>query len=93
MHSETDFCDNSFVCEGNVPNSPIHVIRALYFDVSLYLTLTIQVSSRLARSANHLWNNSVGYKNMYTRKKRHLVKPVSLYSDVNKVQNSCLDVA
>jgi hypothetical protein len=37
---------------------PIHVIRALYIDVSLYLTLTIQASSRLKRSANHLWNNS-----------------------------------
>jgi len=24
----------------------------------LYLTLTIQASSRLKRSANHLWNNS-----------------------------------
>jgi hypothetical protein len=30
----------------------IHVIRALYIDVSLYLTLTIQASSRLKRSAN-----------------------------------------
>ena len=30
---------------------------------------------------------------MYTRKKHHLVRPVSLYSDVNKEQNSCLDVA
>jgi hypothetical protein len=36
----------------------IHVIRALYIDVSLYLTLTIQASSRLKRSANHLWNSS-----------------------------------
>jgi hypothetical protein len=27
-------------------------------DVSLYPTLTIQASSRLKRSANHLWNNS-----------------------------------
>ena len=50
--------ENSFVCERNVQNFPIHVIRALYIDVSLYLTLTIQASSRLKRSANHLWNNS-----------------------------------
>jgi hypothetical protein len=48
----------SFVCERNVQNFPIHVIRALYIDVSSYLTLTIQASSRLKRSANHLWNNS-----------------------------------
>jgi hypothetical protein len=48
----------SFVCERNVQNFPIHVIRALYIDVSSYLTLTIQPSSRLKRSANHLWNNS-----------------------------------
>ena len=27
-------------------------------DVSLYPTLTIQASSKLKRSANHLWNNS-----------------------------------
>ena len=50
--------ENSFVCERNVQNFPIHVIRALYIDVSLHLTLTIQASSRLKRSANHLWNNS-----------------------------------
>ena len=50
--------ENSFVCERNVQNFAIHVIRALYIDVSLYLTLTIQASSRLKRSANHLWNNS-----------------------------------
>jgi hypothetical protein len=49
--------ENSFVCERNVQNFPIHVIRALYIDVSSYLTLTIQASSRLKRSANHLWNN------------------------------------
>jgi hypothetical protein len=43
----------------SMPHAPvIHVIRALYIDVSLYLTLTIQASSRLKRSANHLWNNS-----------------------------------
>ena len=51
-------CENSFVCERNVQNFPIHVVRALYIDVSLYLMLTIQASSRLKRSANHLWNNS-----------------------------------
>jgi hypothetical protein len=51
-------CENSFVCERNVQNLPIHVIRALYIDESLYLTLTIQASSRLKRSDNHLWNNS-----------------------------------
>ena len=39
-------------------NCLIHVIRALYIDVSLYLTLTIQASSRLKRSPNHLWNSS-----------------------------------
>jgi hypothetical protein len=50
--------ENSFVCERNVQNFPIHVIRALYIDVSLYLTIRIQASSRLKRSANHLWNNS-----------------------------------
>jgi hypothetical protein len=38
---------NSFVCERNEQNFPIHVIRALYIDVSSYLTLTIQASSRL----------------------------------------------
>ena len=42
----------------NLQNFPIHVIRALYIDVSLYLTLTIQAWSRLKRSANHLWNSS-----------------------------------
>ena len=42
----------------NLQNFPIPVIKALYIDVSLYLTLTIQASSRLKRSANHLWNNS-----------------------------------
>ena len=43
--------ENSFVCERNVQNFPIHVnIRALYIDVSSYLTLTIQASSRLKRS-------------------------------------------
>jgi hypothetical protein len=46
--------ENSFVCERNVQNFPIHVIRALYIDVSLYITLIIQASSRLKRSANHL---------------------------------------
>jgi hypothetical protein len=50
--------ENNFVCERNVQNFPIHVIRAVYIDVSLYLTLTIQTSSRLKRSANHLWNSS-----------------------------------
>ena len=64
--------ENSFVCERNVQNDPINVIRALYIDVSLYLmlntnqsinqlinlTLTIQASSRLKCSANHLWNSS-----------------------------------
>jgi len=50
--------ENSFVYERNVQNFPIHVIRALYIDVFLYLTITIQASSRLKRSANHLWNNS-----------------------------------
>ena len=42
----------------NLQNFPIHVIRALDIDVFLYPTLTIQASSRLKRSANHLWNNS-----------------------------------
>ena len=42
----------------NLQNFPIHVIRALYIDVFLYPTVTIQASSRLKRSANHLWNNS-----------------------------------
>ena len=44
--------ENNFVCER------IYRIFLLYIDVSLYLTLTIQASSRLKRSANHLWNNS-----------------------------------
>ena len=42
----------------NLQNFPIHVIRALCIDVFLYPTLTIQASSRLKRSDNHLWNNS-----------------------------------
>jgi hypothetical protein len=42
----------------NLQNFPIHVIRALDIDVFLYPMLTIQASSRLKRSANHLWNNS-----------------------------------
>ena len=42
----------------NLQNFPIHVIRALYIEVFLYPTLIIQASSRLKRSANHLWNNS-----------------------------------
>ena len=32
--------------------------KALEIDMFLYPTLTIQASSRLKRSANHLWNNS-----------------------------------
>ena len=40
----------------NLQNFPIHVI--IDIDVFLYPTLTIQASSRLKRSANHLWNNS-----------------------------------
>ena len=42
----------------NLQNFPIHVIWALYIGVLLYPTLTIQASSILKRSANHLWNNS-----------------------------------
>ena len=43
----------------NLQNFPIHVIRALdNNEMFLYPTLTIQASSRLKRSANHLWNNS-----------------------------------
>ena len=42
----------------NLQNFPIHVIRALDIDVFLYPTLTIEASSRLKRSDNHLWNNS-----------------------------------
>jgi hypothetical protein len=41
----------------------------IYIDVSLYLTLTIQVSSRLKRSANHLWNNSDNRKQQGKHKK------------------------
>ena len=47
-----------FCLSTNLQNFPIHVIGALYIDVSLYLTLTIQTSSRLKRSAKHLWNSS-----------------------------------
>jgi hypothetical protein len=36
---------------------PIHIIRSLNIDVSVYPNLTIQASSRLKRSANNLWNN------------------------------------
>ena len=50
--------ENSFVHERIYRIYPIHVIRALDIDVFLYPTLTIQASSRLKRSANHLWNNS-----------------------------------
>ena len=51
--------ENSFFfLQMNLQNFPIHVIMALYIDVSLYLTLTIQESSRLKRSFNHLWNSS-----------------------------------
>jgi hypothetical protein len=42
----------------NLQNFPIHVIRALDIDMFLYPTLTIQASSRLKHSTNHLWNNS-----------------------------------
>ena len=42
----------------SLQNFPIHIIRALYIDVSLYPKLTIQESTRLKRSANHLLNNS-----------------------------------
>jgi hypothetical protein len=47
-----------FYLWANLQNFPIHVIRALDIDVFLYPTLTIQASSRLKRSDNHLWNNS-----------------------------------
>jgi hypothetical protein len=40
----------------------------IYIDVSLYLTLTIQASSRLKRFSNHLWNNSdVCRKNFFLK--------------------------
>ena len=42
----------------NLQNFPIQVIMALYINVSLYLALTIQESSRLKGSTNHLWNSS-----------------------------------
>jgi hypothetical protein len=57
--------ENSFICERNVQNVPIRDIRALYIVLSLYLALTIEASSRLKRSANHIWlhffNSTVAY--------------------------------
>jgi hypothetical protein len=48
----------NFKMSSNFNCSYMARLRALDIDVFLYPTLTIQASSRLKHSTNHLWNNS-----------------------------------